>query len=46
MCSDDLKGFVDRLFVEKHGLQVLCDNCHTTKTKQEKVDRKTSKDGN
>lgn len=26
--SDDLKGFVERLFCEKDGLRVLCRNCH------------------
>jgi 5-methylcytosine-specific restriction endonuclease McrA len=26
--SDDLKGFVERLFVEKEGLRVLCKKCH------------------
>jgi 5-methylcytosine-specific restriction endonuclease McrA len=29
--SDDLKGFVDRLFVED-GFQVLCSQCHNKKT--------------
>jgi 5-methylcytosine-specific restriction endonuclease McrA len=29
--SDDLKNFVDRLFAED-GFQVLCKNCHNTKT--------------
>ena len=31
---DDLPGFVERLFVEQSGLQVLCVNCHDIKTKQ------------
>lgn len=38
-CGDDLKGFVDRLFVEVGGLQVLCnkrpdgeESCHKKKT--------------
>ena len=39
MCSDDLKGFVERLFCEAQGLQVMCDTCHDKKTKQEKEDR-------
>lgn len=26
--SDDLKGFVERLFCEAEGLQVLCKDCH------------------
>ena len=29
--SDDLKGFIERLFVEE-GFQVLCKSCHSTKT--------------
>ena len=28
----DLEGFVERLFVEKQGLQVLCKPCHNKKT--------------
>lgn len=43
MSSDDLKGFVERLFCEKQGLQVLCDKCHDAKTKQEKATRKANK---
>jgi 5-methylcytosine-specific restriction endonuclease McrA len=39
-CSDDLSGFVDRLFVEIDGLQVLCSECHNTKTKEEKDGRR------
>lgn len=35
-CATDLPGFVERLFVEVEGLQVLCSNCHDIKTKQEK----------
>lgn len=34
--SDDLKGFVDRLFCEVDGLQVLCTKCHDAKTKEER----------
>jgi 5-methylcytosine-specific restriction endonuclease McrA len=30
-CSDDLKGFVERLFAEE-GYQILCKECHNTKT--------------
>jgi len=34
---EDLPGFVERLFVEQEGLQVLCNQCHTKKTKSEKL---------
>lgn len=33
---EDLPGFVERLFCEKEGLQVLCNPCHNEKTKQER----------
>lgn len=36
---DDLPGFVRRLFCEIDGLQVLCDECHSIKTLQERKDR-------
>lgn len=32
----DLPGFVERLFCEVDGLQVLCNPCHDVKTKKEK----------
>lgn len=32
----DLPGFVERLFCEQEGLQVLCEVCHDKKTKAEK----------
>jgi len=35
-CSADLPGFIDRLFVEADGLQILCTGCHNEKTKREK----------
>lgn len=35
-CSDDLPGFVERLFCEISGLQCLCEKCHTAKTQLEK----------
>jgi hypothetical protein len=35
-CADDLPGFVERLFCEVEGLQVLCTECHDVKTKNEK----------
>ena len=37
-CANDLPGFVERLFCEIDGLQVLCSKCHDKKTKQEKDD--------
>ena len=44
--ADDLPGFVERLFVEQSGLQVLCVNCHDIKTKQEKEQLKIKRNGN
>ena len=41
--KEDLPGFVERLFCEKNGLQVLCDGCHDSKTKKEKENRKCKK---
>jgi len=38
-CTKDLPGFVDRLFVEVEGLQLLCDNCHSIKTQTERKNR-------
>ena len=43
--SDDLPGFVERLFVEVEGLQTLCLNCHDIKTKQEKEQLKLKRNG-
>ena len=34
--TDDLKGFVERLFCSIDGLQVLCKPCHDDKTQKEK----------
>lgn len=36
---DDIAGFCSRLFVGVEGLQVLCTTCHSTKTKEERVDK-------
>lgn len=36
-CAEDLPGFVERLFCEVKGLQVLCSECHDKKTKLEKM---------
>lgn len=38
-CANDLPGFVERLFVEVEGLQVLCSNCHDKKTAKERENR-------
>lgn len=35
-CYDDLPGFVERLFCEVEGLQVLCSKCHDKKTEKER----------
>jgi hypothetical protein len=43
--SDDLPGFVERLFCEVGGLQCLCQNCHNEKTKQEKEQLKIKRNG-
>lgn len=37
---DDLPGFVERLFCELDGFQVLCKGCHQTKTNAERAARK------
>ena len=37
-CANDLPGFVERLFCEVDGLQVLCSTCHNKKTQNEKLD--------
>jgi len=34
---EDLGGFVERLFTNADGLQVLCTECHDIKTKKEKL---------
>ena len=36
-CADDLPGFVERLFCEQDNLQVLCIQCHDTKSKEDKL---------
>jgi len=38
-CANDLPAFVERLFVEVEGLQVLCSNCHDKKTAKERENR-------
>lgn len=37
---DDLPGFVERMFCEAEGFQVLCKECHQVKTNKEKADAK------
>lgn len=36
-CARDLPAFVERLFIEVPGLQVLCDECHGKKTEQDNL---------
>lgn len=36
-CGEDLQGFIERLFCEIEGFQILCSACHNVKTKNEKV---------
>ena len=38
-CANDLPGFVERLFVEVDGLQVICSNCHNIKTQKERNEK-------
>jgi 5-methylcytosine-specific restriction endonuclease McrA len=38
-CANDLPGFVERLFIEVEGLQILCSNCHDKKTAKERENR-------
>jgi 5-methylcytosine-specific restriction endonuclease McrA len=35
--AQDLPGFVERLFCEVDGLQILCTKCHHKKTQSEKI---------
>jgi len=39
-CSNDLPGFVERLFCEVDKLQCLCKTCHDKKTLEEKQSKK------
>lgn len=36
-CKGDIANFVDKLFVGKEGLQVLCKTCHDRKTLSERL---------
>ena len=36
---DDLPGFVERMFCEADGFQVLCKTCHQVKTNEERKNR-------
>lgn len=38
--AQDLPGFVERLFCEVDGLQILCKTCHDDKTLKEKQSKK------
>ena len=35
-CADDLPAFVEKMFCEVEGLQVLCGDCHSKKTANER----------
>lgn len=35
--AEDLPGFVERLFVEVEGLQILCIQCHDIKSREERL---------
>lgn len=35
-CADDLPVFVEKMFCEVEGLQVLCGDCHSKKTANER----------
>lgn len=37
----DAGGFLERLLVEKEGIDVLCKGCHAAKTKREREDGKS-----
>lgn len=39
----DWNTYIERLFVEEEGLQVLCKECHTTKTVEENRVRRDKK---
>lgn len=39
---DDLPDFVERMFCEAEGFQVLCKDCHQAKTNREKKERKNA----
>lgn len=40
---NDLPAFVERMFCEAEGFQVLCKGCHQTKTKAEATSRRKPK---
>jgi len=40
---DDLPQFVERLFCEKEGLEVICKGCHKKETAKQKEERKNEK---
>ena len=39
----DLPGFVERMFCESEGFQVLCKECHQIKTNEEAADRRAAR---
>jgi len=40
---DDLPAFVERMFCEAEGFQILCKECHQVKTNAEKDERKAKR---
>jgi hypothetical protein len=42
-CYEDLPGFVERMFCEAEGFQVLCKDCHQQKTNEEKEMRNAAR---
>lgn len=36
LCRETAGEFIERMFVESSGLQVLCDQCHNEKTQEER----------
>ena len=40
---DDLAGFTERMFCEADGFQVLCKECHQTKTNEEAAERRAKR---
>lgn len=44
-CSDDLKGFIERLFCEEEGFRILCTGCHRENTNTQIKQKKDAKIG-
>lgn len=41
-CSDDVQGFVERMFCEADGLAVICKACHKEETARQREERKNT----